>query len=67
MMTSQSKNRNWKIPPRIDPTLSFRGEFLQFGWGDEKYLYTKMISKHYFTMDKNFAEIGKGAKEKTNI
>ena len=26
-----------------------------------------MILKHYFTMDKNFAEIGKGAKEKTNI
>ena len=26
-----------------------------------------MIPKHYFTMDKNFAEIGKGTKEKTNI
>ena len=26
-----------------------------------------MIPKHYLTMDKNFSEIGKGAKEKTNI
>ena len=26
-----------------------------------------MIPKHYFTMDKNFGEIGRGAKEKTNI
>ena len=67
MMTSQSKNRIGKIPPRIDPTLNFKGEFLQFGWGDEKYFYIKMIPKYYFTMDKNFAEIGKGTREKTNI
>ena len=67
MMTSQFKNSNWENPPRIDPTLSFRGEYLQFGWGDKKYFYTKIIPKHYFTMDKNFGEIGKGAKEKTNI
>ena len=26
-----------------------------------------MILKHYFTMDKNFGEIGKGTIEKTNI
>ena len=26
-----------------------------------------MIPKHYFTMDKNFDEIGKGTREKTNI
>ena len=55
-----------KITPKNNPTPRYKGQFLQFGWGDKKYFYTKMIPKHYFTMDEKCAEIGWAVREISN-
>ena len=49
-----------------NPTPRYKGQFLQFGWRDKKYFYTKMIPKHYLTMDEKCAEIGWAAKKISN-
>ena len=48
------------------PTLRRKGEFSHFEWEDEIQFYIRTLPKHYPTMDKRFAKIGKGMKEKTN-